>query len=125
MSDQDSQNQSNPGIVEKQLDEAPVEREGLQGGGVERDGVQRGDVEREGPQRGDVDRDSIQRGDVDREGMRGSPEVERERQDEGPSTEREGFGAADRDEQPTPQYDGSESQQPANRDEPDRGGGLS
>ena len=50
MQDRESQSDVNPGNVERRLDEAPVEREGLQGGGrgVEREGTQGGDVEREG-----------------------------------------------------------------------------
>ena len=46
--DHESQSDVNPGNVERRMDEAPVEREGLQGGGsVEREGTQDGDVERE------------------------------------------------------------------------------
>lgn len=50
MQDRESQSDVNPGIVEQGLDDAPVEREGMQGsGGVEREGTQGGEVEREGP----------------------------------------------------------------------------
>jgi hypothetical protein len=53
--DRESQSDVNPGNVERRLDEAPVEREGLQGGGgVEREGTQDGDVEREEPGDGPV-----------------------------------------------------------------------
>jgi hypothetical protein len=64
MQDRESQSDVNPGNVERKLDEAPVEREGLQGGGgVEREGMQDGEVEREG--------------------LRGGPVTERERTDDG------------------------------------------
>lgn len=70
--DRESQSDVNPGNVERRLDEAPVEREGVQGGGgVEREGTQGGDVEREG--------------------MRGGPVTEREREDGGQITQREVF----------------------------------
>lgn len=69
MQDRESQSDVNPGIVEQELDEAPVEREGTQGsGGVEREGTQSGD-----------------------EGLRGGPVTERERPDGGQVTQREAF----------------------------------
>jgi hypothetical protein len=72
MQDRESQSDVNPGIVEQGLDDAPVEREGMQGsGGVEREGTQGGDVEREG--------------------LRGGPVTERERPDGGQITQREAF----------------------------------
>lgn len=72
MQDRESQSDVNPGIVEQGLDDAPVEREGMQGsGGVEREGTQGGDVEREG--------------------LRGGPVTERERPDGGQLTQREAF----------------------------------
>jgi hypothetical protein len=72
MQDRESQSDVNPGIVEQQLDDAPVEREGMQGGsGVEREGTQDGDVEREG--------------------LRSGPVTERERPDGGQITQREAF----------------------------------
>lgn len=47
--DREGQSDVDPGNVERRPDEAPVEREGLQGGGgVERQAMQGGDVEREG-----------------------------------------------------------------------------
>jgi hypothetical protein len=68
MQDRESQSDVNPGIVEQELDEAPVEREGMQGsGGVEREGTQDG------------------------EGLRGGPITERERPDGGQITQREAF----------------------------------
>jgi hypothetical protein len=71
MQDRESQSDVNPGIVEQGLDEAPVEREGMQGsGGVEREGTQGG-------------------GDEDR--LRGGPVTERERPDGGQITQREAF----------------------------------
>jgi hypothetical protein len=72
MQDRESQSDVNPGLVEQRLDEAPVEREGMQGsGGVEREGTQGGEVEGEG--------------------MRGGPVTERERPDGGQVTQREAF----------------------------------
>jgi hypothetical protein len=61
------QNESNPGMVERQLDETPMEgqsdggRESLQGGGsVEREGMQGGSVERDAMQDGGgMERDSL------------------------------------------------------------------
>ena len=71
-------NDSNPGMVERQMDETPmegrpVEREGLGGGsGVDRDHLQRGgSVEREEMQGEGMDRDSMQGDSVEREGMQG------------------------------------------------------
>ncbi len=76
------QNENNPGIVERQLDETPVEgmsasdreimeREGMQGGPVEREGMQDGSVEREGMQGGSVERDAMQDGGMDRDSLTG------------------------------------------------------
>jgi hypothetical protein len=78
MQDRESQSDVNPEIVEQELDDAPVEREGMQGsGGVEREGTQSGEVEREG--------------------LRGGPVTERERPDGGQITRREVFeGQPDR-----------------------------
>ena len=70
MQDRESQSDVNPGIVEQGLDDASVEREGMQGsGGVEREGTQGGEVEREG--------------------LRGGAVTERERPDDGQITQRE------------------------------------
>ena len=53
MQDLESQSDVNPGRVEQRLDDAPLEREGMQGsGGVEREGTQGGEVERESLQPG-------------------------------------------------------------------------
>lgn len=72
MQDRESQSDVNPGIVEQELDDASVEREGMQGGGgTEREGTQGGEVEREG--------------------LRGGPVTERERPDGGQITQRETF----------------------------------
>jgi hypothetical protein len=50
MQDRESQSDVNPGIVEQEMDEAPVEREGMQGSGdVEREDTQGGDEGRGGP----------------------------------------------------------------------------
>lgn len=69
MQDRESQSDVNPGVVEQGLDDAPVEREGMQGsGGAEREGTQGGD-----------------------EGLRGGPVTERERPDGGQITQREAF----------------------------------
>lgn len=62
MQDRESQSDVNPGIVEQELDDASVEREGLQGSGG-----------------------------VEREGLRGGPVTERERPDGGQITQREAF----------------------------------
>lgn len=64
MQDRESQSDVNPGIVEQGLDEAPMEREGMQGSG-------------EGTQGDD--------------GLRGGPITERERPDGGQITQREAF----------------------------------
>jgi hypothetical protein len=78
--DRESQSDVNPGNVERRMDEAPVEREGLQGGGG---------VEREGTQDGAVEREGTQDGAVEREGLGDGPVTERERQDGGPITRRD------------------------------------
>lgn len=72
MQDRESQSDVNPGNVERALDEAGTEREGMQGGGVEREGTQ---------------------GDADGEGLRGGPVTGREREDGGQITQREVFGS--------------------------------
>lgn len=61
-------NDSNPGMVERQMDESPMEgasssdrelsRDGL--GGMDRESLQGGSVEREGMQGGSVERDDMQ-----------------------------------------------------------------
>ena len=99
-------NDSNPGMVERQLDDAPMqgresEREGVQGSpreqgtqsdrglGVEREGLQGEGLEREGMQGEERDRDSLRGDGVDREPMQGEG-AERESM-EG-SERRGGFG---------------------------------
>lgn len=77
MQDPESQSDVNPGMVERRLDEAPVEREGASEGGVEREGTQGGDVEREG--------------------LRGGPMTEREREDGGQVTQRATFDGPGQD----------------------------
>ena len=65
-------NEDNPGMVERQMDETPME-----GGGMDRDSMQDGgSVEREGMQ-------GTGGGSVEREGMQGGGSVEREGLDEG------------------------------------------
>jgi hypothetical protein len=55
MQDRESQSDVNPGIVEQGLDDASVEREGMQGGEAEHDGLRGGPVtERERPDGGQV-----------------------------------------------------------------------
>lgn len=56
------QNESNPGIVERQLDETPMEGQSGGNGGMERESLQEGggQVEREGMQGdGGIDRESL------------------------------------------------------------------
>src|SRR5215213_3073458 len=64
----------NPGNVEREMDETPVEREGMsdRGTGTDRDSMQGG-------------------GSVEREGMQGTPGTERENMGDGGSVEREGM----------------------------------
>lgn len=93
-------NDSNPGMVEQQMDETPMEgrsteREGM--GGSDRDHLQRdGQVEREGMQGEGAERDSRQGNELERDGMRG---MERESRERGGQVEREGMqgGATERD----------------------------
>jgi hypothetical protein len=69
-------NDSNPGMVEREMDETPMEgrsmeREGM--GGTDRDHLQGGgSVEREGMQGGELERDGM--GGMDREGLQGGME---------------------------------------------------
>lgn len=62
----------NPGNVERELDETPVENLGDRGTGMDRDAMQGG-------------------GSVEREGMQGTPATERENTGGGGSVEREGM----------------------------------
>lgn len=100
--DRESQSDVNPGNVERRLDEAPVEREGLQsGGGVEREGTQDGDVEREG--------------------LRGGPVTEREREDGGQITQREVFesrGQVGREDALNSSRSGGMENRPGDRSDP-------
>lgn len=60
----------NPGMVERELDETPVEREGMTGGsGTEREGMQGG---------GRVEREGLQDEGTDRQGMDGADGTGRE-----------------------------------------------
>ena len=82
-------NESNPGMIERQLDESPMEgrsssdteldRDHLQHSDrpVEREGMEGGSVEREGMQGEGTERDSMRGEDMEREPMRGDG-VERE-----------------------------------------------
>lgn len=83
-------NDSNPGMVERQMDESPMEgasssdrelsrdgmggmdRESLQGDSVEREGMQGGEAGREGMQGESVERDSMHGSGSDRESMSGT-----------------------------------------------------
>ena len=70
----------NPGMVERELDETPVERQAVpeREGGVERESMQGGGVERESMQGGGVERESVSdTGGMEREGLQGG-EVERD-----------------------------------------------
>ena len=88
-------NDSNPGMVERQLDDAPMqadgsEREELHGSPMER-GVQSDhglDVEREGLQDGSIDRDSLQGEGRDRDSLRGDGLERESMQGEGMERER-------------------------------------
>ena len=76
----------NPGMVEREMDETPVEREGtsergmgtdrdsMHGAGrsVEREDMQGGGMERENVHEGAVERDGVQGGEVERDAMQGS-----------------------------------------------------
>jgi hypothetical protein len=98
--DRESQSDVNPGTVERRLDEAPVEREGLQGG-VEREGAEGGDVEREG--------------------LRGGPVMEREREDGGQITQREVFesrGQVGREDAMNSSRSGGMENRPGDRSDP-------
>ena len=101
MQDRESQSDVNPGIVEQRLDEAPVERESMSGGGVEREGLQGGDVEREG--------------------LRGGPVTEREREDGGQINQREAFdgpGQAGREDVLNSSRSGGMENRPGDRSDP-------
>ncbi len=102
MQDPESQSNVNPGLVERALDETPVEREGLQAsGGVEREGTQGGDVEREG--------------------LRGGPVTDRERPDGGQVTQREAFdapGNAGREDALNSSRSGGMENRPGDRSDP-------
>jgi hypothetical protein len=61
-------NGDNPGMVEREMDETPVEREGMSGSGrVEREGMQDGEVERESMRGAGAEREGLQAGPVERE----------------------------------------------------------
>ena len=69
----DRMNESNPGMIERQLDESPMEGRSSSDTELDRDHLQRPDrpVEREGMQGGSVERDSMRGEDTEREGMQG------------------------------------------------------
>ena len=72
----DRNDDSNPGMVERQLDETPMEgqsaNDGEGMGGMERESLQGGSVEREGMQGGEADRDPMQDGGgMDRDSLTG------------------------------------------------------
>ncbi|HEU0055087.1 MAG TPA: hypothetical protein VFQ39_17995 [Longimicrobium sp.] len=68
----------NPGMVEREMDETPVEREGMRGSGsVEREGMRGGGMERDSLHGSGSDRDDMSGSSVEREGMRGGA-VERD-----------------------------------------------
>jgi hypothetical protein len=97
MQDRDSQSDVNPGSVERDLDDAPVEREGMQGGGVEREDTQ------------------------EDEGLRGGPVTERERADGGQITQREVFdspGQAGREDAMNSSRSGGMENRPGDRSDP-------
>lgn len=100
MQDRESQSDVNPGNVERDLDDAPVEREGMQGGGVEREGTQ-------DPAEG--------------EGLRGGPVTERERADGGQITQREVFesrGQVGREDALNSSRSGGMENRPGDRSDP-------
>jgi hypothetical protein len=84
-------NDSNPGMVEREMDETPME-----GRSTEREGMGGGSVEREGMQGQGSERDGMQGNELERDGMGG---MERESLDRGGSVEREGMqgGGMERD----------------------------
>jgi pentapeptide MXKDX repeat protein len=95
-------NDSNPGMIERQLDDAPmqgspVEREEMERGAYpDRDHLQRGgSVEREGLQGEGMERDSMRGDGMEREGMQGEG-MERESLEGGSPSEREGGYGMDR-----------------------------
>jgi len=71
-------NDSNPGMIERQLDESPMEGRSSSDTELDRDHLQRDrSLEREGMQGDGLERDSMRGDDLDREPMRGDG-VERE-----------------------------------------------
>jgi pentapeptide MXKDX repeat protein len=92
-------NDSNPGMIERQLDESPMEgrsssdteldretpqrghsteREGMQGDGMERDSMHGEGMEREGMRGDGAERESMHGDGMERESMEGEPREERE-----------------------------------------------
>jgi hypothetical protein len=91
MQDRESQSDVNPGNVERALDEAGTEREGMQGGGA------------------------------DGEGLRGGPVTEREREDGGQITQREVFqsrGQVGREDAMNSSRSGGMENRPGDRSDP-------
>jgi len=68
-----NQDESNPGMVERQLDESPMEGRSSSDTELDRDHLQHSDrpVEREGMQGDGMERDSMRGENVEREPMRG------------------------------------------------------
>lgn len=91
MQDRESQSNVNPGNVERALDEAGTEREGMQGG------------------------------DAGGEGLRGGPVTEREREDGGQITQREVFdspGQVGREDAMNSSRSGGMENRPGDRSDP-------
>ena len=91
-----SQNESNPGMVERQLDESPMEGRSSSDMELDRDQMQRSDrpVEREGMQGDGMERDSMRGESIERESMHGEG-MERDSM-RGEESERQGGYGADR-----------------------------
>jgi hypothetical protein len=72
-------NDSNPGMVEQQMDESPMEGRSSSDTELDR-GLQRGggSVEREGMQGDGMERDSMRGDGMERDSMEGEPREERE-----------------------------------------------
>lgn len=92
----DRMNDSNPGMVERQMDESPMEGRSSSDTELDRDHMQRSDrpVEREGMQGEGMEREGMQGEGKERDSMRGES-VERESM-QGESRERQGGYGDDR-----------------------------
>ena len=91
-----SQNESNPGMIERQLDESPMEGRSSSDTELDRDHLQHSDrpVEREGMQGDGMERDSMRGESMERESMHGEG-MERDSM-RGEESERQGGYGADR-----------------------------